>query len=388
VSGAPLLFPNLGAEEGESWQRMARHPRVRALARLWAALFPAGARFALEGAPTPPTLAGRLATDSARAALELCDVGPGFVPWLATDEAFARAAGHDWCAALPECVARVHDKAFALEFARAHSMEPAPLAGRAFALAPKELVDPDTAACRIEERVASWPEALRARFVLKPRHGTSGRGRLEGREGELERDALRGAAPRLRARGGCVVEPWLERTSDLSAQLWVRGAADVLVLGTLSPVVTLRGVPVGHTGFVAADGSVQSGCAWDAELRRAALALARAAAAAGYRGPCGVDAFAYRDTAGVEHFRPIVELNARFTAGTVALGLLARARRADLCARGTAFYLGFAPDEHALSFAPSGCRRLELLTDQSETALWLADDERALESLTRTPVPR
>lgn len=49
-----------------------------------------------------------------------------------------------------------------------------------------------------------------------------------------------------------------------------------------------------------------------------------AASEAGYRGPCGLDAFVYRDAAGQEAFRPVVELNARFTVGQVALAELRR----------------------------------------------------------------
>ncbi len=49
------------------------------------------------------------------------------------------------------------------------------------------------------------------------------------------------------------------------------------------------------------------------------------AAAAGSHGPCGLDAFAFRSPEdGSRSFRPLVEFNARFTAGTVALGHIAR----------------------------------------------------------------
>ena len=362
----PVLFANLGAEEGETWARMAAHPRVRAAARLWSALFSGSAR-AVGGAGRG-ALHADLARDSERAALDLCESPLGLVPWLSTEEAarVAEREGLPLRGAPPAVVAAVHDKAFALETARAHGLVPEELAGTAFALAAAELGAADTVRCRIESEVARWPAELGASFVLKPRFGTSGRGRLAGRERRIDPDALRGALPRLRERGGCVVEPWLERVSDLSAQLWIVSPDDVRILGTLVQVVTPSGVPLGHGGVFDERGEVGSGSRWDGELRRAALALARAAAEAGYTGPCGLDAFSYRAADGSEKLRAVVEWNARFTAGTSALGLVARARRAGLASGATAFHLGVEP-------SPVAGRRIGIFSDDPELGLWLRD---------------
>jgi hypothetical protein len=70
---------------------------------------------------------------------------------------------------------------------------------------------------------------------------------------------------------------------------------------------------------------VTSGNRYDEALREAAVAIGQAAAAAGYHGPCGVDAFAFEKEPGRFELRPVVEFNARFTFGTVAIGLLRRA---------------------------------------------------------------
>ena len=64
----------------------------------------------------------------------------------------------------------------------------------------------------------------------------------------------------------------------------------------------------------------------DADLLEAAIATAAAAHAAGFHGPCGVDAYVFRDAHG-EVLRPVCEFNARFTLGTVVLAILRRARR-------------------------------------------------------------
>ena len=364
---APALFANLGAEEGEGWPRTAAHPRVRAAARLWTAVFAAGARTVGPAAPPCDRLLPPLDDDPA-AAFAFCE-GGGLVAWLATEEARDRAGreGLALAGSPPEVVARVHDKAFALQAARAAGLEPPELAGVAFALAPEDLGAADTVRFRVGGEVARWPAALRVRFVLKPRLGTSGRGRLEGRAGALDPEALRGALPRFRARGGVVVEPWLERVADLSAQLWIGADGDPVLLGTLQQVLTPGGVPLGHRGELGADGEASSGSCWDRELRAAALALARAAAAAGYTGPCGVDAFCYRGADGRERLRPVVEFNARFTAGTSALAVLARARRRGLLRGRRAFHLGVAP-----GLDDPGAERLALLAGDPDTALWLA----------------
>jgi hypothetical protein len=364
VSDAPLLFANLGAEEGEGWRRLAAHPRVRTAARLWAALFPAES-VRVDGLGARAELPGALAHDAQRAALEPCE-SRGLVPWLSTPEAEdqARRARVPLAAAPPRVAARVHDKAFALEVARGAGLLPAELSDTAFSLAPEELGAPDTVRCRIEAELERWPAELREEFVLKPRLGTSGRGRLTGRDGRIDPESLRGNLPRFRERGGCVVEPWLERSADLSAQLWIEGPGEVRLLGTLGQVLTPAGVPLGHLGVVSPDGAIASGSPWDAELRAAAAVLAEAAAAAGYTGPCGLDAFAYRGSDGRERFRPVVEWNARFTGGTSALGLLARARRAGWLDGVAAFALGVAPPDPP-------ARRLELFADDPELGLWL-----------------
>jgi hypothetical protein len=70
---------------------------------------------------------------------------------------------------------------------------------------------------------------------------------------------------------------------------------------------------------------VTSGNRYDEALREAAVAVAQVAIAAGYHGPCGVDAFAFEAEPGRVELRPVVEFNARFTFGTVVIGLLRRA---------------------------------------------------------------
>jgi len=382
VTGKPRLFANLGAEEAGTWRRMADHPRVRSVARLWAALFPADARLVGPGAPPAPRLAGALARAAHEPAFPFCAPGRALVPWLATREAeaLARAEGVPLGATPPDVALRVHDKAFAHAAAAAAGLVPAALAGASLVLDPEALVDADAVRCRIEAAVARWPAELRSRFTVKPRFGTSGRGRLSGRDGRIDTSRVGPALARLRAAGGALVEPWLERTLDLSAQLFVAGPDDVRVLGTLRQVVTSGGGPVGHAGRVSDAGVVDAGTPWDSELRVAAFTLGRAAAVAGFHGPCGLDALVFRSARGAEILRPVVELNARFTAGTVALGHLARAVRAGLARGSFAFYFGFTPAGGTWpERASHGAELISVLDDDLAPRLCLAHDQPLLD---------
>ncbi len=295
------LWPNVGAEEPGPLPPAAR-AATDALVRTWAALFGAAARLddvVGAGAPSWPWL---VAGDD-----------DALVPWLSTtaarDEAHRR--GLRYAACDPDVVARVHDKAFAIRTARARGLEPAPLAGLATVFDPTELD-----AARIEAIVAAWPQRFRASFTCKPRMGTSGRGRVAGKRGVLD-EAARRALPRLAARGGCIVEPWLARIDDLSS-CWHTSSSGVLLLGTTRLRVSGAGVHRGNDGVVV-DGLLRSGYARDEALVAAARVVVEAARDEGYRGPCGVDAFTFTDE-GALHLRAVVELNARFTAGVVACG--------------------------------------------------------------------
>ena len=278
-------YANVGAEEGAP----STHPAARAVADAWTALF---------ADPPWPWLVAK----------------DGLVPWLATDDAVAEAArrGVPYAGPDPRVVRVVHDKAFALRVAREAGLEPTPIAGVAFAVDADALVG-DAALRAIEARVAAWPARFRASFTLKPRIGTSGRGRVAGRDGRLGDDA-RAALPRLAARGGCVVEQWLRRVDDLSSCWHVADDGAIALLGTTRQDVSGAGV---HKGNVV-DARGRSGHPLDDALVESARVVVTAARDAGYRGPCGVDAFTFVDDE-VVHLRPIVELNARFTAGIVAL---------------------------------------------------------------------
>lgn len=333
MSARLWLHPNLGAED-ERPLSVVDPALAGSLARTWALLFASDA--VLDGAeavaPERPTWMSR----EDEPAFAFLEGVRGFLPWLSTSDAEARASALGLpYAACPSGVARrVSDKAWALEAARELALLPPELEEVLCALAPEELSAPDARA-RVDERLSRWPASLRESFTLKPRFGSSGRGRVKGRGGRLD-DAGAAALPRLSRRGGAVLEPWLARVEDLSAQAFVDESGRAHFLGSTRQVMTPAGVWLGNLTHLEDDGTLRAGSSHDDALERAVLLVAERAAHEGFRGSLGLDAFLYRTAEGEVRWRPVVEVNARFTMGLVTLGLARRAERAGWLRRGRA----------------------------------------------------
>jgi len=336
-----LLIPNIGSEEGLGFAPgdtpgpFAQAAElgdivdpVLQTAALWRMLFGSEARFEASctgaltvtrapafwpadfGAQTPEPVFGWLDVSAAA--------------WLNTADAerIARERGCPLLGAPSATVSEVHDKAFAHSVAVAERLLPPSLDSLIEVIEPAALRDATGARGWIVDSVERWPDWTQRRFTLKPRFGTSGRGRVAGTGDRIA--AGEGGFRRLAQSGGAMLEPWLRRTCDLSAQMWIQPDGQVVLLGTTELVVAPSGLYRGHRGTVDSRGRVHSASRFDEPLREAAVAVARAAFSAGYFGPCGVDAFAFLAD-DREVFRPVVEFNARFTLGTVVVGLLRRA---------------------------------------------------------------
>jgi uncharacterized ferritin-like protein (DUF455 family) len=399
------LLPNLGAEEGQPVPASARG-FLRGLYGAWAVLFD-GLGGGADGLPWLLPPGDGAAAQAFRAALRelagdaafekdatlpglagLCRPG-GLVGWLGVPSAAetARAQLRPLLGPPPELVLRLNDKAWAQKACEALALQPACLRGLVAVFSAEECEDAALAAARLRSLVAAWPAFTGGRFVVKPRLGTSGRGRYFGK---LEPGADSGAPlipeaafSALARRGGCVLEPWLDRILDLSTQLCVEdGGRGVRILGTTRQIVTQSGQILGNRGVVGEDGALRAGVdpAVEAAMRSAAEALGQAAAAQGFYGIAGVDAFLFRGPDGEPVLRPVVELNARFTTGTVTLGLVRRVLAAASPGPRAFALLLKAPDKAALEKAvAAGCRCLCPLA--RGPALVLADHEAALAPL-------
>lgn len=331
---ARALWPNIGAEEGDA-RRLARLPAVATTRRLWAGLFDRNTSW----------LAPGLAEESAdamglhvRCALDSLEASTGLVPWLADEAAHgaARSAGLAVFGAPADVVARLHDKAFAVSFARREGIGATALAEAIEIYDAPAAGDADAFARSVRARIEAWPDELRrGEFVLKPRFGTTGRGQLRAACASPNVDAIATHAARLAERGGAILEPWLDRSVDLSVVLHVQGleraAGDrpaVQLIAALRQCISHAGAWRGHLGEIDRRGRIASGTAYDEPMREAAASIAHEARARSFLGPCGIDGFAYTPAGGgdaTDALRPIVEFNARFTLGHVCAGWTRRA---------------------------------------------------------------
>jgi hypothetical protein len=153
-------------------------------------------------------------------------------------------------------------------------------------------------------------------WLMKRAFGLAGRGHRRG-EGPPSDADLRWLQNSLRHGHGVSIEPWVAREADFAmhGRLAREGAL------TLGRAVMQRCDAGGRwqESLPAPAGSLEAG---ELELlQRTAEAVARALHEAGYFGPFGIDAFAYRDEAGQRSFHPLVEINARYCMGWPFSGL-------------------------------------------------------------------
>jgi len=365
------LLPNLGAEEDDQPLPKSARGFLRGLHGAWASLLPADCEpWLLPPGDVAALQAWQAAlpvahSQAALPALQgLAQAARGcLVPWLNTvgAEGMASELRLPLYGPRPAQVRQVHEKAFAQQQAARLGLLPDCLRDAFTVLSPEVCRDPARAEALLLAHLSSLPAWLHdeagIEFVLKPALSTSGRGRVHG---HFQHGALRAAISpatwaALAQRGGAIVEPWLRRSADYSVQLAIglpaaggmtsadAAPASVEILGTTTQVLTPSGFIRGNRGLVAQSGEItlcpvdrQAGpdsalAALSPPLRQAALRLGQGALQHGYVGIAGIDAFVFSGPNGQPVLRPIVELNARFTTGTVAVGLVRRAQQAGQC---------------------------------------------------------
>ncbi len=190
-------------------------------------------------------------------------------------------------------------------------------------------------ACETTEQALAamerWVEAGFDAVVIKAIYGSSGRGQIHCREGQLRAEQRGRLENILRRQGQVVVEPWLDKVADLSLHFDVGAEGAATVAGWTRFLTAGRGQYRGSlVGSLTAglDEKVKRFLYGDGrDARRLpklgeqlAKWLAEPLCAAGYQGPVGVDAIVYRDRDRLR-LKPIVEVNPRTTMGRVALKL-------------------------------------------------------------------
>lgn len=327
-----VLLPNFCAEEDANWRLLLSQPFYRRLATMWRLLF--GKETRIKGLDEPSTHLLGLSLfrrdEPVFAGLPRHDSG---IPWLMTEavaESLRKFGVKPWGPS-PELVKQIHDKGFIKSFADDFALDPPAIRNLFRIFDPEELRDLSTFHQSLRDAISDWPAPYQERWTLKPRFGSSGRGRLPGTFLRVELPALPGAQSRLIDRGGVILEPFLDRTVDVSSQFFVHANGQVEVLGTLAQVLSTSGSYDGHTGQILNE-QIIAGSEYDVQMIEDSLQVIFEIAQNGFRGPCGIDGFAFRAKEEV-HFRSLVELNARFTVGTIVIGLLRRIMRSDRAPR-------------------------------------------------------
>ena len=246
----------------------------------------------------------------------------------------------------------------------------------------------------VQARIAAYRDQGFEQVVVKAAFGASGQNQVHFFGGAFREGQSRWVENLLAEQGRAVVEPWLDKVADLSAQLDMRASGSIRCRGWTRFFTDARGQYSGSfvqgrtAGLDTATRKFLYGQGRDPRrLQRLCEDLgnwlANAMAAPGYAGPLGIDMLVYRTPDGLR-LKPIVEINPRFTMGRVALHLGRRVNSArtavwlvlrtkDIAAAGFATAGAFAAhleERHPARLTPSG--------DQlDEGILFTTDPERA-----------
>lgn len=166
-------------------------------------------------------------------------------------------------------------------------------------------------ASTLDETLALVARPAPLGWLVRRSFGAAGRGRRRLAAGAPD-DAERAWIVAGLRRGPLVVEPWVEVTAEITRSGEVAANGRVLVSPPCFQATTREGA---WTSSVAA-APRDLGIADDRAVEAAFFAAGDALAAAGYRGPFGVDAYRHRAHDGrgsIEVVNPMSEINARYT---------------------------------------------------------------------------
>ena len=155
-------------------------------------------------------------------------------------------------------------------------------------------------------------------WVIKADLAMAGRERRRGRGAELVNDTRDWARGLLGRDGVLFVEPWVEPVREVGLQWTVQPVTGTVELaGVTDLLCTAGGGYRGSRLNAAAEG--EDGKGWN-EVVVAGREAAGRLAALGYHGPVGIDAMQFLGRDGTPRWRPLQDINARYTMGRLALG--------------------------------------------------------------------
>lgn len=161
----------------------------------------------------------------------------------------------------------------------------------------------EAVACAAEQ-TAGW--------VVKANFGMSARQRVLGRGSPAGESALQWVRKRLIRDSAVYFEPWLDRIEEVGFQFTIPRQGDPVLEGVTPLLTDSQGTYRGSRldGFVAQTDVL-------AIIERATRRIQQS----GYFGPLGIDAMRYRTLEGTIRWRPLQDINARWTMGRLALEL-------------------------------------------------------------------
>ncbi len=159
-----------------------------------------------------------------------------------------------------------------------------------------------------------------SRWVVKAEFGMSGRERLLGCGPPTEADR-NWVEKRLASDGVVFFEPWVERLDEVGIQIDIPREGDPQLIAVVRMLVDERGQ---YAGSLFAPRKQKTPTNLISPWRDAtdvALRAAKRLQSLGYFGPLGIDAMSYRASDGLIRWRPLQDINARWTMGRLSLGL-------------------------------------------------------------------
>ncbi|MDA8018003.1 MAG: hypothetical protein MPN21_11200 [Thermoanaerobaculia bacterium] len=196
------------------------------------------------------------------------------------------------------------------------------------------------------------------RWVAKTPLSAAGRERVFGRH--VPDDSTERRLHNLLSRcDGLLVEPWLDRIEDFGVLLEIDAGGSRFV-SSHRQVVDTSG------GFLGIDWQAEEPSevsVWSEQLGTTARTVGEALSREGYRGPAGIDVWAWRGEAGSVELNSLAEINARLSFGWVARQIGIRLDRTRVCLR-----LGSAQQ---LAAAGSRAEPLLLPDTAGHGAAWL-----------------
>ncbi len=170
------------------------------------------------------------------------------------------------------------------------------------------------------ERFLTFHEPA-SRWVIKAEYGMSGRERLigSGIPTTADRNWIN---KRLAADGVVFFEPWVDRRAEVGIQIDVPRHGEPQLIDITPMYVSPQGQYAGSQfrSMHALSARFSDGLdSWDTATE-VALRAARRIQNLGYFGPLGIDAMRYKSADGMLRYRPLQDINARWTMGRISLG--------------------------------------------------------------------